>query len=150
MFMAMNRFRIAVGREDDFEASWRNRNSYLDDVQGFREFNLLRGPTSDGATLFVSHSKWDSRETFEAWTESEVFRKAHAQVAARGECGGIPAFVCTARGGPEVSPLLRWAHHEDLDSERIAERAECAALAVRTPEIRSDVCESDAGGVARD
>lgn len=93
MFMAMNRFRIAVGREDDFEASWRNRNSYLDNVPGFREFHLLRGPTSDGGTLFVSHSKWDSRESFEAWTESEVFRKAHAQARSpEGTHLGPPTF----------------------------------------------------------
>ena len=93
MFMAMNRFRIAVGREDDFEASWRNRNSYLDNVPGFREFHLLRGPTSDGGTLFVSHSKWDSRESFEAWTESEVFRQAHAQARSpEGTHLGPPTF----------------------------------------------------------
>lgn len=78
----MNRFRIALGREDVFEEMWRSRESYLDQVQGFREFHLLRGPTDDEATLFASHSVWDSRGDFEAWTESEAFRKAHAQAKA--------------------------------------------------------------------
>jgi heme-degrading monooxygenase HmoA len=82
MFIAMNRFRIAVGREDVFEEMWRSRESHLDDVDGFREFHLLRGPTDDEATLFASHSIWDSREAFEAWTESDAFRKAHAQARA--------------------------------------------------------------------
>jgi heme-degrading monooxygenase HmoA len=82
MFIAMNRFRIAVGREDVFEEMWRSRESHLDEVSGFREFHLLRGPTDDEATLFASHSIWDSREAFEAWTESEAFRKAHAQARA--------------------------------------------------------------------
>jgi len=29
--------------------------------------------------VFVSHSLWDSREAFRAWTESEAFAKAHRQ-----------------------------------------------------------------------
>ena len=78
----MNRFRIALGREDVFEEMWRSRESYLDQVEGFREFHLLRGPSDDEATLFASHSVWDSRGDFEAWTESEAFRKAHAQAKA--------------------------------------------------------------------
>jgi len=79
MFIAMNRFRIALGFEDRFEDMWRNRQSYLDDVPGFIKFNLLRGPSDDKATLYASHSVWDGRENFTAWTESEAFRKAHAQ-----------------------------------------------------------------------
>jgi heme-degrading monooxygenase HmoA len=82
MFIAMNRFRIALGREEVFEEMWRSRESHLDDVPGFREFHLLRGPSDEEATLFASHSVWDSREAFEAWTESEAFKKAHAQARA--------------------------------------------------------------------
>lgn len=93
MFIAMNRFRIAVGREGEFEELWRKRDSKLDGVPGFREFHLLRGPSADGATLFVSHSLWDSRESFEAWTESEAFKAAHAQSRApEGVYLGPPNF----------------------------------------------------------
>ena len=93
MFIAMNRFRIAVGRESVFEELWRRRDSQLEGVSGFREFHLLRGPTDDEATLFASHSVWDSRQDFEAWTESEAFRKAHAQSRApEGTYLGHPEF----------------------------------------------------------
>lgn len=93
MFIAMNRFRIAVGRESVFEELWRRRDSQLEGVSGFREFHLLRGPTDDEATLFASHSVWDSRQDFEAWTESEAFRKAHAQARApEGTYLGHPEF----------------------------------------------------------
>ena len=77
MFIAMNRFRIARGREEDFVAVWKHRDSHLDGVPGFRDFHLLRGPSDDDRTLFASHSVWDSREAFEAWTRSEAFRLAH-------------------------------------------------------------------------
>ena len=79
MFIAMNRFRIAPGRGDDFEDHWRRRESHLEGVPGFREFHLLRGPADSEAALYASHSVWESREDFEAWTESDAFRKAHGR-----------------------------------------------------------------------
>jgi len=77
MYVAMNRFRVAPGREEQFERAWRERESTLDEVPGFRRFALLRGETREGETAFVSFSEWDSRAAFEAWTESEAFVKAH-------------------------------------------------------------------------
>jgi heme-degrading monooxygenase HmoA len=82
MFVAMNRFRIARGAEEAFETLWKTRDSYLDGVPGFREFHLLRGPSGDEETLYASHTVWDSRAAFEAWTRSESFVKAHAQARA--------------------------------------------------------------------
>lgn len=78
MFLAMNRFRIALGREEDFINVWRARNSYLDNVPGFLAFNLLRGDSTAEHTLFASHSVWASKAAFEDWTRSEAFRMAHA------------------------------------------------------------------------
>ena len=93
MFIAMNRFRITLGREDDFEAIWRNRDSYLSEVPGFQQFHLVRGPTSEEFTLYATHVIWDSRKVFEDWTHSEAFRKAHAGAGANREIyQGPPNF----------------------------------------------------------
>lgn len=93
MFIAMNRFRIARGREEVFEELWRKRESHLEGVPGFREFHLLKGPQDDEASLYASHSTWASRKDFEAWTESESFKKAHAQARApQGTYLGHPQF----------------------------------------------------------
>lgn len=78
MFIAMNRFRIALGSEQDFIDIWKNRETHLDDVPGFKEFHLLQGSSDDSCTLFASHSIWESAQAFENWTKSEAFRKAHA------------------------------------------------------------------------
>ncbi|MET0359475.1 MAG: antibiotic biosynthesis monooxygenase [Pararhizobium sp.] len=79
MYFAMNRFRIALGHEEAFEAIWKNRDSSLAENPGFKEFRLLRGETvaDEGYTLFVSSSIWNSHEDFVAWTKSENFRAAH-------------------------------------------------------------------------
>ena len=73
----MNRFKIVIGKEKDFEDIWRNRDSYLDDVEGFKEFNLLKGSTNAEYTLYSSHTVWNTEEDFLNWTKSESFRLAH-------------------------------------------------------------------------
>jgi heme-degrading monooxygenase HmoA len=75
-FIAMNHFTVAPDRADDFEAHWRKRESFLEEVPGFVRFALLR---SDEPGSYISHSTWESRQAFEDWTQSEAFRKAHAQ-----------------------------------------------------------------------
>ena len=93
MFIAMNRFRIALGRESVFEELWRTRDSQLDQVPGFVEFRLLKGPADEEATLYASHTIWKSRQDFDAWTQSENFRKAHAKARApEGTYLGHPNF----------------------------------------------------------
>ena len=82
MFIAMNRFQIAPGFEAGFETMWRERDSFLSDVPGFVSFALLKGPQADDHTLYTSHTVWDSRAAFDAWTQSENFRRAHAQASA--------------------------------------------------------------------
>lgn len=82
MFLAMNRFRIAPGMEEGFEKIWRERESFLKEVPGFVSFALLKGESTGEQSLYASHSVWQSRAAFEAWTQSESFRKAHAQANA--------------------------------------------------------------------
>lgn len=77
MFIAMNRFKVASGQEDAFEEVWRSRDRHLDQVPGFVEFRLLKGPAEEDHTLFASHTIWSSEEDFVNWTKSEHFRMAH-------------------------------------------------------------------------
>jgi len=82
MFIAMNRFKVAKGSERDFEQIWLNRETYLDQLPGFVEFHLLKGPEREDHVLYSSHTVWRSHADFEAWTKSEQFRKAHAGAGA--------------------------------------------------------------------
>ena len=82
MFLAMNRFKIALGYEKGFEKVWKERDSYLNEVDGFVSFNLMKGAVTEEYVLYASHSVWQSKAAFEAWTKSEHFRKAHAQASA--------------------------------------------------------------------
>lgn len=77
MYIAMNRFQVALGNEEAFQNVWTSRDTFLAGVPGFVEFHLLRGPTLEDHTLFSSHTVWRSYGDFEAWTKSEAFRNAH-------------------------------------------------------------------------
>jgi len=79
MFIAMNRFRVKLEQETNFETVWKERDTHLNEVPGFVEFHLLRGPANDDHTLYASHTVWKSKSDFEQWTKSEAFRKAHDQ-----------------------------------------------------------------------
>ena len=84
-FIAMNRFKIALNRENDFENIWAKRETHLNNVPGFIEFHLVKGKIEDTHTLYASHSTWESRKDFENWTKSEAFRKAHKGAGAHNE-----------------------------------------------------------------
>ena len=47
MFLAMNRFKIALGYEEGFEKVWKERDSYLNEVDGFVSFNLMKGAVTE-------------------------------------------------------------------------------------------------------
>ena len=107
MYIAMNRFRIALGRERDFEHLWLSRESRLSGVPGFRSFVLLRGPQHEDHVLYASHTEWDSHASFEAWTHSEAFRLAHKGAGEHRDLYlGHPQFegFASVEGSEEMAP----------------------------------------------
>ena len=109
MFIAMNRFKVVKGSEPEFESVWLNRESHLQDLPGFIEFHMLKGPDRDDHTLYSSHTVWASRGDFENWTRSEAFRAAH-------------------RGAPTSKPLyLGHPEFEGFEVIQTVSRADKAA-----------------------
>jgi heme-degrading monooxygenase HmoA len=92
MFIAMNRFKVITSETESFERLWLSRESHLHAMQGFVVFHLLRGPEREDHVLYSSHTIWNSRDDFVAWTKSEQFRSAH-----RGAGEGKPLYL----GHPE-------------------------------------------------
>ena len=85
MFLAMNRFKIEKGKEQEFEKVWKERDTHLEGVKGFVKFNLLKGAETESYSLYASHSIWESREHFINWTKSEAFRLAHKNAGQHAE-----------------------------------------------------------------
>ena len=51
MYIAMNRFKIVKGKESEFENVWKNRETHLAEVPGFKNFNLVKGDANEDHTL---------------------------------------------------------------------------------------------------
>ncbi|UOM33914.1 antibiotic biosynthesis monooxygenase [Acuticoccus sp. I52.16.1] len=92
MFIAMNRFKVRKGSEDEFQEVWLQRDVKMRTEPGFVEFHLLRGPEHEDHTLFSSHTIWESEDHFIAWTKGEAFKEAHRNAPSR-----APLYI----GGPQ-------------------------------------------------
>ena len=60
MFIAMNRFQVKKGCEHDFQHVWFSRDTYLDAVPGFIEFQLLKPEREDYVPNWVSDAVLDT------------------------------------------------------------------------------------------
>ena len=54
MFIAMNRFKIIPGKENEFEKIWKDRDTHLNNVPGFKKFNLVKGEKMKNS-LYMLH-----------------------------------------------------------------------------------------------
>jgi len=103
MYVAMNKFQVQPGKEEAFERVWRERETHLQEVPGFVQFALLRA--DDGE--FISHSTWESRDAFVAWTESEQFARGHRQGSPMGEILAGPPQLRTYEAAIVETPEER-------------------------------------------
>jgi heme-degrading monooxygenase HmoA len=71
----MNVVQAAEGRQKDFEEAFLNRERLVDQVEGFKGFELLR---REDANEYVVLTRWASREAFQGWLKSDHFKRAHA------------------------------------------------------------------------
>lgn len=84
MFIAMNRFKVRPDSEDMFLSRWLDREVSLRDVPGFMMIRFMKGETHDSYILYASETTWSSREAFDTWRRSDMFRTVH-RTAGQGE-----------------------------------------------------------------
>ncbi|MFC7044111.1 antibiotic biosynthesis monooxygenase family protein [Halobacteriaceae archaeon GCM10025711] len=89
MIIVANRFQVADGYEDAFVERFEDSMGGVEDRPGFVRFELLT-PASDDTDTFVAMTHWESKEAFEAWTDSEAFRESHSGETPDGMFEGHP------------------------------------------------------------
>ncbi len=85
MYLTINRFKVVPGQEEAFEAIWTGRESKLPEMDGFVEFHLFRGATTETHTLYLSHTLWRDKAAFDGWARSQSFRGSHKGVRDHGK-----------------------------------------------------------------
>lgn len=81
MFIAMNRITIAAGNGEDLDRRFRQSHG-IEQMPGFLAMDLMRLAWSHDAPdeskeTFITMTRWESRDAFENWARSDVFKKAH-------------------------------------------------------------------------
>lgn len=75
MIVVANRIPVAEGYEAAFEERFAGRAGRVEQRPGCVRMELLR---PEEGNVYVVRTYWRDRESFQAWTESEDFRQAHA------------------------------------------------------------------------
>ncbi|MDE2060531.1 MAG: antibiotic biosynthesis monooxygenase [candidate division NC10 bacterium] len=78
MIVTANRVPITKGYEREFEKRFEQRLGAVDRMPGFIRNEILRPIVGD---YYVVITYWESQAAFEAWTQSDSFRQAHANPA---------------------------------------------------------------------
>lgn len=81
-FVAINTLTVPPEMRDTLEQRFAARAGEVDQMDGFEAFELLR--PVEGQDRYLVYTRWDSRESFEAWTRSQEFDKGHTQHHAQG------------------------------------------------------------------
>lgn len=101
MIAVMNRIPVNAEYADAFEERFSDRAALVDGMEGFVAFRLLR-PTEAGDPYIVM-TFWQSRADFEAWTESDEFKKGHAMA------GRLPREAFLGHPKIEVMEIIQAA-----------------------------------------
>ncbi len=121
-----NRFKVVEGEEKAFEQIWASRRTRLEEMEGFVSFHLLRGPEREDHTLYASHTMWETKANFLAWTTSQQFairirtpaRTSRSMSVIRNSRDSTP---CSSR---PMRATSRRRRYERAAAAGLAERAE--------------------------
>lgn len=87
MFIAVNRIAAPQEAMERMTEGFRRNAPSLKEFAGFISFELWRGETTLEAV-----SKWESREAYETWRNSENFLASHAGARGGQSSGSAAAF----------------------------------------------------------
>lgn len=77
MIVVTNRIHVTPEFADQLEERFRNRSGLIDHMPGFVRNMVLR-PSNEGDP-YVIMTLWETREHFDAWTQSDSFKHAHTK-----------------------------------------------------------------------
>ena len=81
-FVAINVLAVPPAMREVLEQRFANRAGAIDEMPGFEAFELLR--PLEGQDAYLVYTRWETREAFEGWRDSQAFSSGHAQASADG------------------------------------------------------------------
>ena len=84
MYAVTNRIKIQKGHGDEMEAVFGKRGG-IQNEPGFKSFELWSLEAEDDHEVYLVVTRWEYKEDFKNWTQSESFKEAHS--------GPHPAYI---------------------------------------------------------
>jgi heme oxygenase (mycobilin-producing) len=78
LFVAISRFRVANGMEEEVRAAFRDRPHLVEDADGFVRLEVLN-PT-EASEEFWLLTWWTDEESFRRWHRSHLYRDSHSGI----------------------------------------------------------------------
>lgn len=91
VFVALSRFTVANGMEEEVKLAFRNRPHLVDGSPGFLRMEVL-SPVDVPAEIWLL-TWWSDEESFRTWHHSHLYRESHA---------GIPKGLKLVPGSTEI------------------------------------------------
>ena len=93
MYVVMNRLTVAPNQAGHLEQGFSQSAGRMRGVPGCLHFTLLREEGVAGDPVYVALTPWEDEAAFTAWTESDSFRRAHANAGQSGAMGEVHAYT---------------------------------------------------------
>lgn len=92
MYVVMNRLTVAPEQAEQLEQGFSHSAGRMRAVPGCLNFNLLKEDGITGDIVYVALTQWKDAAAFRAWTQSESFRRAHANAGQSGAMGEVHVY----------------------------------------------------------
>lgn len=78
MFVAMSRFRVANGMEEQVDHAFRNRPHEVDSVEGFVRMDVVRPVETPQEFLLITY--WTDPDSYHRWHRSDAHHASHLHI----------------------------------------------------------------------
>lgn len=103
MIAIFNSLPVKEGASDEIVGRFAESRGHVQDFPGFVDMEVL---ASDSGEEVLVITRWQDRESFEAWVHSEEFSRAHGRGGAGGLLTGHPrmsSYQVAVERSPEAS-----------------------------------------------
>lgn len=83
-YVVINAIKVPSERKDALEERFAARAGEVSKSPGFEAFELLRPANDAAGDKYLVYTRWDTKESFEAWMSSASFGRGHQKAGEGG------------------------------------------------------------------
>ncbi len=77
-YVVVNAITVPEANREELERRFASRAGQVSSAPGFEAFELMRPANPGAGDKYLVYTRWDTKESFEAWMSSRAFTEGHA------------------------------------------------------------------------